>query len=332
VRARWAAFGRGVMPVSNELQALVPDGASVWPNPIGSAPGILVEHDGKRVVLLPGVPEEMRALARQSLAPYVRKASGVTVEYAVVRTVGIAESVLEGRLGDLGHELPGAWVAYLPGLGGVDVRIALPTDVDAATRQRLADRARAIITERAGDYVYATSDRPLEQVVGDLLLARGYRLAVAESCTGGLLGGRITDSPGASAYFDGGVICYSNDSKIALCGVSEVTLTRFGAVSEPVARELAERVARRFGVACGIGVTGIAGPDGGTPEKPVGTVHVAAFSPEGVYHRPMRLFGNRAQIRERSVTAALELLRRRLLHLPPVSPGALFTPPPAIAR
>jgi nicotinamide-nucleotide amidase len=161
----------------------------------------------------------------------------------------------------------------------------------------------------------------------DLLVERGQRLAVAESCTGGLLGGRITDLAGASKAFDGGVVCYSNASKVALCGVSEETLDAFGAVSEEVARELAVGVARRFGVACGIGVTGIAGPDGGSEEKPVGTVHVAASTPDGVHHRHLRLFGNRAQVRERSVTAALELLRRRLLGLPETSPGAMFTPP-----
>jgi nicotinamide-nucleotide amidase len=327
LRARWAKVGRGDMPPNNAQQALVPEGASVWPNPVGSAPGILLEHRGKRVVLLPGVPEEMRALAREFLAPLVRSLSGETVEYAVVRTVGIAESVLEQRLNDLGTLVGGAWVAYLPGLGGVDVRVALPGGADAGARADLAARVRHIVLERAGEYVYSTDDRSLEQVVVDLLVERGQRLAVAESCTGGLLGGRITDVPGASLAFDGGVVCYSNASKVALCGVSEATLAAHGAVSEEVARELAVGVGKRFGTACGIGVTGIAGPDGGTPEKPVGTVHVAASAPDGVHHRHLRLFGNRAQVRERSVTAALELLRRRLLGLPETSPGAMFTPP-----
>ena len=328
LKVRWALIGRGgEMPANNEQQALVPDGATTWVNPAGSAPGILIEHGGKHVVMLPGVPEEMRALAKQSLAPWVRAASGLTVEYALVRTVGIAESVLEERLSDLSTLVGGAWVAYLPGLGGVDVRVTLPTDADADIRAGLAARVRAIVTERAGDYVYATDERALERVVLDLLGVKGYRLVVAESCTGGLLAGRITDVPGASATFDGGVICYSNSSKVALCNVTELTLLEHGAVSEEVARELAVGVARRFGAPCGIGVTGIAGPDGGTPEKPVGTVHVAAFAPGGMYHRALRLFGNRAQIRERSVTAALELMRRRLLGLPATSPGALFTPP-----
>jgi len=320
---RWnRVIGRGTMPANNRRQALVPQGATVWPNPVGSAPGILIEQGAKRLVLLPGVPEEMRALARDFLAPLVRELSGTTVEYAVVRTVGIAESALEERLHDLPELVGGAWVAYLPGLGGVDVRVALPASDGAA----VAARVRKVVLERAGDFVYSTDDRPLEQVVLDLLAERSWMVSVAESCTGGMLGGRITDMPGSSRAFAGGVICYSNEAKVALCGVLPESLEAHGAVSEEVARELARGVAQRFGAACGIGVTGIAGPEGGTAEKPVGTVHVAAATPDGVHHRHLRLFGNRAQIRERSVTAALELLRRRLLGLPAASPGAMFTP------
>jgi nicotinamide-nucleotide amidase len=185
---------------------------------------------------------------------------------------------------------------------------------------------RQVVTERAGEYVYGTDDRSLEQVVLGLLEERGWMLAVAESCTGGLLGGRVTDVAGSSRAFAGGVICYANQAKIELCGVRPATLAAHGAVSEEVAKELAQGVAKRFGVACGVGVTGIAGPDGGTAEKPVGTEHIAAVTPDGVHHRHLRLFGNRAQVRERSVTAALELLRRRLLGLPATSPGAMYVP------
>ena len=322
LRERWNKNLRGPMPANNERQALVPEGATVWPNPVGSAPGILVEQRGKRVAMLPGVPEEMRALARGFVAPLVRGLAGGSVEYAVVRTVGIAESVLEERLKDLSEQAGGAWVAYLPGLGGVDVRVALPSQDGAS----VAARVRQVVVERAGEYVYATDDRSLEQVVLGLLEERGWMLAVAESCTGGLLGGRVTDVPGSSRAFAGGVICYANQAKIELCGVRPGTLAAHGAVSEEVAKELAQGVAKRFGVACGVGVTGIAGPDGGTAEKPVGTVHVAAATPDGVHHRHLRLFGNRAQVRERSVTAALELLRRRLLDLPATSPGAMYVP------
>jgi nicotinamide-nucleotide amidase len=327
VEARWARLMRGPMPERNRRQALVPAGAVVWANPVGSAPGVLVAHGGKHLALFPGVPEEMRALATQFLAPWVKHASGRTVEYVLVRTVGIAESVLEARLEGLSKEVGDAWVAYLPGQGGVDVRVALPEDVTPAERARLAEAVRAFVVSRAGDHVFATDDTTLEAVVGKLLVAKGARVAVAESCTGGLLGGRITATPGSSTYFEGGVLCYSNAAKVALCGVDEAALAAFGAVSEEVARELAAGIRARFGTAYGVGVTGIAGPDGGTPEKPVGTVHVAAAGPDGAHHRALRIFGNRAQVRERSVTAALELLRRLLLGLPPTSPNAMFTPP-----
>jgi len=212
-------------------------------------------------------------------------------------------------LHDLAGLVGGAWVAYLPGLGGVDVRVALPANDGAA----VAERVRQVVLERAGEYVYSTDDRPLEQVVLDLLAERNWMLAVAESCTGGLLGGRVTDMAGSSRAFAGGVICYSNDAKIALCGVRPDTLQAHGAVSGEVARELAQGVAKRFGVACGIGVTGIAGPDGGTPDKPVGTVHVALD--DGGPGRAVRLDwpGDRDLVRRRAVAVALDLLRRRLL-------------------
>lgn len=316
LRERWQAWARVPMPANNERQALLPERATAWTNPVGSAPGVHLEHDGRDIVLLPGVPEEMAALARERLGPLVRKKSSLAVEYAVVRTVGIAESVLEERLSDLEELLGGAVVAYLPGQGGVDVRVALPADAPAKRRTAISTELRRIVRERAGDYVYSEDDKALEEVVGDLLRERTFLLAVAESCTGGLLGGRITGVPGSSAWFAGGVVCYANQAKVELLGVPQATIDEHGAVSEEVARALARGASARFGTACGVGVTGIAGPDGGTKEKPVGTVHVAAVTPDGGHHRHLRLRGNRAQIRERSVTAALDVLRRRLVGLP----------------
>ncbi len=324
IRTRWSAMLRGPMPPNNERQALLPAGAVAWPNPVGSAPGVLISHEGRHVVLLPGVPEEMRQLALQSMAPLVRSLGGGTVAYTVIRTVGIAESLLEQRLGDLSAALDGAAVAYLPGLGGVDVRIALPPSHEEA--ESVVARARSLLRGAAGAFIYSEEDRALEQVIGDLLRARGWRLAVAESCTGGLLGGRITSVAGSSAWFDGGAIVYANAAKIAAVGVPSALLEAHGAVSEEVARALARGVAARFGVSCALAVTGIAGPDGGTPDKPVGTVHLAAVTPDGESHRKLELKGNRAQIRERSVTFALDVLRRLLVGLPAVSPRAIGTP------
>ena len=327
IRERWAAWLRAPMPASNERQAMLPEGATAWTNPVGSAPGIHLVHEGKHVVLLPGVPEEMRELARLHLGPLVRATSTIAVDYAVIRTVGIAESLLEQRLSDLGRALGDAPVAYLPGQGGVDVRVAVPVTLAAAERSAWLARARDLVREAAGEFVYSEDDRPLEQVVGDLLVERSWLLAIAESCTGGLLGGRITSLPGSSKWFAGGAIVYANDAKVRDAGVPPDLLATHGAVSEPVARALARGIVARFGTACGVGVTGIAGPDGGTPEKPVGTVHLAAVSPQGEHHRRLHLRGNRAQVRERAVTFALELLRRLLLGLPASSPRAIGTPP-----
>jgi nicotinamide-nucleotide amidase len=327
IRARWGAMLRGPMPSGNDRQADLPAGAVAWDNPVGSAPGVHLEHEGHHVVLLPGVPEEMKQLALANLAPLVRAASGRTVEYTVIRTVGIAESILEERLGDLSGAFGGAGVAFLPGLGGVDVRVALPDALPAAERPAFVARVRDRLRAAASDFVYSEDDRPLEQVIGDLLVARGWRLAVAESCTGGLLGGRITGVAGSSGWFDGGAIVYANAAKIAAAGIAPSLIEVHGAVSEEVARALARGIALRFGTHCAIAVTGIAGPAGGTPEKPVGTVHIAAVTPEGEHHRKLELKGNRAQIRERSVTFALEVLRRLLVGLPASSPRAIGTPP-----
>lgn len=316
LRNRWRERGgRDPMPANNELQAMVPRGAVIVPNPVGSAPGLLLESEASAVFLLPGVPDEMIAMTAGTVLPWVRARAARGVGYLTVRTIGIWESVLAERLGDLQAALPGYLVAYLPGHGGVDVRVRLPLGEGAGVEES-RERARRILRERIGAYVYGEDEESLEGEVGRLLAARGYMLAIAESCTGGLLAGRITDVPGSSAYFDRGVVCYSNAAKVALAGVAEATIAEHGAVSEAVARALARGIAEKSGASVGIGVTGIAGPDGGTPEKPVGTVHVACFAPEGEWHRKLQLTGSRALIRDRSVTAALDLARRLLAGLP----------------
>jgi nicotinamide-nucleotide amidase len=316
LRQRWRARGgRDPMPPNNELQAMVPRGATVLPNPVGSAPGLQMQHEGSTLFVLPGVPSEMEAMARGSIVPWIQARAPRSVSYFTMRTHGIWESVLAEKLADLASALPGYAVAFLPGGGGVDVRLRLPQS-DAGTIDELRERARRVLAERIGPYAFGVDDESLESVVGKLLLARRYHLAVAESCTGGLLAGRITDAAGSSAYFDLGVVCYSNAAKTALAGVPGSLIEQHGAVSEEVARALARGIARESGAEVGLGVTGIAGPTGGTPEKPVGTVHLAAFAPEGEWHRKLALTGSRASIRERSVASALDLARRLLAGLP----------------
>jgi len=320
LRGRWKARGgRDPMPPNNELQAMVPRGATIVPNPVGSAPGLQIQTEGSAVFVLPGVPSEMEAMARETVVPWVKARAGRSVSYFTARTHGIWESVLAERLGDLASALPGYAVAYLPGGGGVDVRVRLPQG-DPASLDELRERARRVLRERIGAHVFGEDDETLESAVGKWLVTRGYQVAVAESCTGGLLAGRITEVSGSSAYFDRGVVCYSNAAKVALAGVPASLIEEHGAVSEAVARALARGIAQACGAQVGIGVTGIAGPTGGTPEKPVGTVHIACFAPEGEWHRLLQLTGSRHSIRERSVAAALDLTRRLLAGLP--QPGA----------
>jgi nicotinamide-nucleotide amidase len=316
LRTRWRARGgRDPMPPNNELQAMVPRGATVLPNPVGSAPGLQLQHEASTLFVLPGVPSEMEAITRASIVPWIEARAPRSVSYFTMRTHGIWESVLAEKLADLPTVLPGYLVAFLPGGGGVDVRLRLPGG-DGASVDELRARARSALAERIGPYAFGVDDDSLEGVVGKLLVARGYHLAVAESCTGGLLAGRITEISGSSAYFERGVVCYSNGAKTALAGVPASLIEEHGAVSEEVARALARGIARESGAQVGLGVTGIAGPTGGTPEKPVGTVHLAAFAPEGEWHRKLALTGTRSSIRDRSVASALDLARRLLAGLP----------------
>lgn len=316
VRERWRSFGGSdPMPGNNELQALVPSGAKVLANPVGSAPGLMLEHQKKTLFVLPGVPSEMRAILAGSILPWLATRGRDAIEYLVFRTVGMRESVLAERLSDLAKHLPGTAIAYLPHLGGVDLRIRLP-EGDPAKLEQLRAEARRIVHERLPDYVYTEGGRSLEGVVADLLRARDYRIAVAESCTGGLLAARFTDLSGSSDYFERGFVCYSNLSKTELLGVPESLLEAHGAVSEPVARALARGAIEHSEAVVGTGITGVAGPTGGTPEKPVGTVHVAVASPEGERHRLYHFAGDRAGNRQRSVVAALDLLRRLLAGIP----------------
>ena len=316
IRERWRSIGGSdPMPANNELQALVPRGARVLPNPVGSAPGLQIEHQDKVVFVLPGVPSEMRAILAESILPWVQGRGREAIRYLVFRTSGMRESVLAERLQDLGQRLPGTAIAYLPHLGGVDLRIRLP-EGDEARHESLRAEARRIVDERLGPYVYEEGQRSLVEVVGDLLRTRGYRIAVAESCTGGLLAARFTDMAGSSDFFERGFVSYSNLSKTELLGVPASLIEQHGAVSEPVARALARGAIEHSDAVVGVGITGIAGPSGGTPEKPVGTVHVAVASPEGERHRLYRFGGDRVGNRERSVFAALDLLRRLLVGIP----------------
>ena len=297
---------------SNRSQAEVPRGATVLTNRWGTAPGLWLEGMPGLVIMLPGVPLEMRRLLEHEVVPRLAsRGTGSVIRSLLVRTSGIPESSLAERMGDVEREIAPLTLAYLPGLEGVDLRVSAwdlaPDDAERRLRAA-AERLRL----RGAESVYAVGESDLAALVLDAARSQGLRLAVAESCTGGLLGARLTEVPGSSDVFVGGVIAYDNALKVDLLGVPERLLAEHGAVSEPVARAMADGAARRFGVAAAVSVTGVAGPGGGSPEKPVGTVCIGCFYNGSVETRRSVFPGSRHEVRARAAQAALFLLHRRL--------------------
>jgi nicotinamide-nucleotide amidase len=316
LEARFKRMGRSPMPAANRSQALVPEGATVLPNPRGTAPGLWVEDsDGRTVVLLPGVPREMRGLLVEHVVPRLLQRAGATarvVRSRTVRTTGVPESALAERVGQIEDAIAPLTLAYLPSLFGVDLRLTawgLAPD-DAETR--LSEAARRLV-QLAGEHYDGDDDADLAALVLARLRQRHHRLGIAESCTGGLVAERITAVPGASDTFIGGVVAYADAVKTGSLNVPIDTISAHGSVSEQTVRAMAEGAQRLFAVDCSVAVTGIAGPSGGSPEKPVGTVWLAARV-NGDTRVVGRVFpGDRDEIRERAAQAALDLLRRQLL-------------------
>jgi nicotinamide-nucleotide amidase len=311
--ARFARLER--IPVaSNRSQAEVPRGATVLPNRWGTAPGLWLEGPPGLAIMLPGVPLEMRRLLEHEVLPrLVERGTGSVIRSLMVRTTGVAESSLAEQLGEIESDITPLTLAYLPGLEGVDLRLsAWNLAADEADR-RLRSGAD-LVRARAAESVYGEGDEDLAAVVLDQARALGLKLAVAESCTGGLVGVRLTEIPGSSDVFVGGVIAYADRLKIELLGVAPALLAEHGAVSEPVARAMAEGATRRFAAAA-VSVTGIAGPGGGSADKPVGTVWFGCAVDGTVDTRRVMFVGTRHEIRARAAQAALLLLHRRLSRL-----------------
>ncbi len=316
---RWRArFPTSVFPTSNRAQAEIPSGARILANRHGTAPGIWLEDDrGRWVAMLPGVPREMRGMVEEELLPIMTKlgGGGNPIVSGTLRTTGIAESAIADLLGKefLGArdtELGALPLAYLPGVAGVDLRVTV-RGMPLAPAHRLVKQAIAKLRGRLSAYVYGEDDADLAGVVLDECRIRGLTLAVAESCTGGMLGERITSVPGSSDVFLGGVIAYANEIKRDALGVRQADIDSFGAVSETVALQMAYGVRERTGSDIGVSITGIAGPGGGSVEKPVGLIWVAVHHTDGKARR-FHAGGDRAEIRQRAVQAALEMLRRTL--------------------
>ena len=302
LRARFEARGFP-FDARQERQADRPRGAVWLANPIGSAAGFLVEGGGARVAVLPGVPAELKIIYSESLAPLFGE--GDAPARRVLKVAGRPESWVDRRVRDL-YAMPRGRVTVLSGSEGVEVALQVETLEELGA-------VESTVTERLGDDLYGRDDDTLAGVTGSLLEARGLTVATAESCTAGLLAGAITSVPGSAAWFRGGVVAYADPVKVEVVGVMPATLEHHGAVSAEVARELAAGIRKVLGSDLGIGITGIAGPSGGSAEKPVGLVHIAVDSDAGGAERVVWLPGDRDLIRRRAVTAALDLLRRRLL-------------------
>lgn len=307
------------MSETNRGQAWVPEKARLINNLVGTAAGLHFEephpanrHSIKHVFVLPGVPREMTVMIDEQIIPYLReKNSAGLIDVHVYRTTGIPESKLYEICRDLLEAHPDYEVAFLPGLTGVDLRIALRQDASMGTQQYVKFEKK--LYQIAGKYIYTKGDQELEEVIGNTLRERHLTLSVAESCTGGLLQDRITDIAGSSDYFMGGMVTYSNESKTKHLGVRQESLEKHGAVSEAVAKEMAEGIRRAFTADIGIATTGIAGPGGGTPQKPVGLIYLGLAAADKVFARKFRLIGDRVMIKARGAQAALEFLRRELL-------------------
>jgi nicotinamide-nucleotide amidase len=304
------------MPEINRRQAMVPEGATVLANANGTAPGLWIEHGPQVVALLPGPPRELGPMLDGEVVPRLAtRVSGEGIYTRVIRLYGRSESHTEEAVrhhyAEWAARRPSIEVTILAARGAIDLHLTARalTEADAA---RSLDPAVTQAVAALGDDVYSERGEPLEVVVGEQLGTRGWRIAAAESCTGGMLLSRLTDIPGSSAYVDAGVVSYSNESKTTWLGVEAGLIAAHGAVSEPVATAMAAGVRARTGADVGVAITGIAGPGGGSADKPVGTVVLAVESPLGSAVRTRRMLGGRDLVRAMSVNAALDLVRRHL--------------------
>lgn len=300
----------------NQGQALVPDGCTVLPNRNGTAPGMWFERDGKVLISMPGVPFEMKALVKDEVLPRLRKHFALDANvHRTVITFGLAESILADTIASWEEALPPyLHLAYLPSALCIRLRLSA-YEIDRQKAEQEIESQIEKLSKVIPHYIIGSEDDSLESVTGTLLKTRGETLATAESCTGGNIAHRFTAMPGASEYFKGGVVAYSNEVKMALLGVDPESLNRYGAVSQSVAEQMAEGVRRATGATYGISTTGIAGPTGGTPEKPVGTVWMAVATPNGVFSRRMVFGSVRSQNIERASSNCINLLRLQLLGL-----------------
>ena len=314
LKERFARYRREMAPV-NEKQADLIEGAQALPNARGSAPGQKLEIDGQLVFLLPGPPGEMQAMFEASVLPLLReRAGGQVICTRVLKIASMAESEVEQLVASLYATFSNPRTTILGAPGQVELHLTAEGPSEQAAHERIEALASGIRTRLAGR-IFSEDGRELNQVVAGLLQERGLTLALAESCTGGMLAARLTEVPGSSAFLERGYVTYSNQSKLDLLGVGAGLLETCGAVSEEVARAMADGARRAAGSHLGLGITGIAGPAGATPDKPLGLVYIALTGVLGDRLRRLHFPGGRERVRHQACQAALEMLRRGLLGL-----------------
>jgi nicotinamide-nucleotide amidase len=312
IRGKFARWGRK-MPEINSRQAMVVEAAEVLDNPQGTAPGMLLEHEGRTVVLLPGPPREMRPMFEQHVLPRLAaKAGDVRVVRRVLRVTGMGESAVDERIAPVYTQYKNPQTTILFNKSEIEIHLTAQGKTEQEA-ELLIDGLSGQLEERLGDSIFAFRGERIEEVVGLRLAVGGFTLALAESCTGGLVAERLTEVPGSSVYFKEAVVAYSNEAKVRLLGVPSDLIAEHGAVSAPVAEAMAEGARLRAETDFGLSVTGIAGPGGGSEEKPVGLVYIALSDDAHTEHRRLLLPGDRQLIRWRAAQAALDLLRRRLI-------------------
>jgi competence/damage-inducible protein CinA-like protein len=312
IKRRFQGFGV-TMPERNSRQAMVIEDAEVLPNPNGTAPGMFIDHQGTAIVLLPGPPRELQPMFTNHVASRLESRAGnVRVVRRMLRVAGMGESAVDEKIAPVYTKYENPQTTILFNQSEIEIHLTARGRTEEEANA-LLDRLVLEIEERLGIAIFSFAGEKMEEVVGLKLSVGGYTVATAESCTGGLLAERLTEVPGSSRYFIEGVVTYANDAKTRTLGVEPMLLMEHGAISAPVAEAMAEGIRKRADTDFGLAITGIAGPGGGTEEKPVGTVFIAISSEAGTEHKKLKLPGDRHLIRWRASQAALELLRRRLI-------------------
>lgn len=309
IRERFARLGRPMAP-NNERQAMVPEGALVLPNAYGTAPALWLALGSQAVVLLPGPPEELRRLFADHLRALIEPlASKRRMIHRFLRVAGMPESGLDQRIAPIYTSYRDVETTVLASPEGIEIHLTFWTE-DASDGERLLDEVASRIALALGEAVFSATGLSLDEVVARQLQSAGATIAVAESCTGGLVSQRLTSVPGSSLYFRGGIVSYSNEMKTAWVGVPDLLIEQHGAVSPEVAIAMAEGARRSSGATLGLGITGIAGPGGATPGKPVGTIYIALAEASGARERLFQFTGDRDRIRRLAAQSALDMVRR----------------------